>query len=91
MAEDEMVRKHHQINGQEFEQTLGESGGERSLACCSPWSCRVRYGLSTEQQKVSYRHLASALQILYLILRATLQGTFYSPHIMDEKTEAKRG
>ena len=27
----------HQLNGCEFEQTLGESGGQRSLACCSPW------------------------------------------------------
>ena len=36
MAEDEMVRKHHQLNGHEFEQTLGDSGGQRSLVCCSP-------------------------------------------------------
>jgi len=26
VAEDEMVRWHHQLNGQEFEQTLGDSG-----------------------------------------------------------------
>ena len=25
------------INGHEFEQTLGDSEGEGSLACCSPW------------------------------------------------------
>ena len=25
-AEDEMVRQHHQFNGHEFEQTLGDSG-----------------------------------------------------------------
>ena len=24
----------------EFEQTLGESGGQRSLACCSPRGCK---------------------------------------------------
>ena len=36
-AEDEMVRYHHQLNGHEFEQTLGHSGGQGSLACCSPW------------------------------------------------------
>ena len=30
-----MVGWHHQLNGYEFEQTLGE--GQRSLACCSPW------------------------------------------------------
>ena len=38
VAEDEMVRSHHQLNGHEFEQTLGESEGQTSLACCSPWS-----------------------------------------------------
>ena len=27
----------HQLNGHEFEQTLGDSGGQGSLACCSPW------------------------------------------------------
>ena len=37
MTEDEMVRQHHQLNGHEFEQTLGEGEGQGSLACCSPW------------------------------------------------------
>ena len=27
-------------NGPEFEHTLGDSGGQRSLACCSPWGCK---------------------------------------------------
>ena len=35
-TEDEMVEWHHQLNGYEFEQTLGDSGGQRSLACYSP-------------------------------------------------------
>ena len=29
MAEDEMVRQHHQLNGHEFEQILGDSEGQR--------------------------------------------------------------
>ena len=37
MTEDEMVRQHHQLNGHEFEQSLGDSGGQRSLAGYSPW------------------------------------------------------
>ena len=37
VTEDEMVGWHHQLNGHEFEETLGDSGGQRSLACCSPW------------------------------------------------------
>ena len=37
VAEDEMVGWHHWLNAYEFEQTLGDSGGQGSLACCSPW------------------------------------------------------
>ena len=28
------------IAGHEFEQTLGDSGEQRSLTCCSPWGCK---------------------------------------------------
>ena len=40
VAEDEIVWKHHQLNGHEFEQTLGDSGGQMSLACISPWDSK---------------------------------------------------
>ena len=36
-AEDEIVRYHHWLNGHEFPQTLGDSGGQRSLMCYSSW------------------------------------------------------
>ena len=36
MTEDAMVGWHHQFNGHEFEQTLGYTEGQGSLACCSP-------------------------------------------------------
>ena len=36
-TETEVVGWHHWLNGHEFEQTLGDSEGQRSLACCSPW------------------------------------------------------
>ena len=33
MTEDEInLREHHRLNGQEFEQTQGDSGGQSSLA-----------------------------------------------------------
>ena len=38
--EDEMVGWHHQLNWHHSEQTLGASGGQRSLACCSPRGCK---------------------------------------------------
>ena len=40
MTEDEMVGWHHQLNGQEFEQTPGDGEGQGSLACCTPWGCK---------------------------------------------------
>ena len=33
-AEDELVRECHRLNGHEFKQTLGDSEGEESQACC---------------------------------------------------------
>ena len=38
--EDEMVGWHHQLNGHESEQTLGDSEGEGSLVYFSPRSCK---------------------------------------------------
>ena len=39
-TEDEMVGWYHWLNGYEFEQTLGDSEGQGSLAYCSPWGCK---------------------------------------------------
>ena len=48
MTEDEMVGWHHWLNGHEFEYALGIGDGQGSLACCSPWGCRVRHDWATE-------------------------------------------
>ena len=45
-TEDQMVGWHHWLNGQEFEPTLGDSEGQRSLACCSPRGPKSRTRLS---------------------------------------------
>ena len=49
MTEDEMVGRHHRLNGHEFEQTPGVDAGQGSLACCSPRGCRESD--ATEQLK----------------------------------------
>ena len=36
-TENEMVGWHHRFNGHEFEQSVRDSEGQGSLACCSPW------------------------------------------------------
>ena len=35
--QDEMIGWHHRLIGCEFEQTLGDSEGQGTLTCCSPW------------------------------------------------------
>ena len=35
-----MVRQYHWLDGDEFEQTPGDSEGQGSWACCSPWGGR---------------------------------------------------
>ena len=55
VTEDEMVGRHHQFNGHEFEQTLGDSEGQGSLACCSPWGRKesdMTERLKNKQQKM---------------------------------------
>ena len=48
VAEGDRAMEHHQLDGHEFEQTLGNSEGQRSLVCCGPWVCRVGHDLATE-------------------------------------------
>ena len=48
-----MVAWHHQLNGHEFEQALGDGEGQGSLACYSPWGCKELD--TTEQQQDWYK------------------------------------
>ena len=51
-----MVGWHHRLNEHAFEQTLRDSKGQGSLACCSPWGCKVRHNLVTEQPFIKGRN-----------------------------------
>ena len=54
MTENEMVGWHHWLNRHEFEPTLGDSEGQGSLACCSPWGHKepdTIYWLNNQQQQ----------------------------------------
>ena len=44
-----MVGWHHQLDGHEFEQALGDSERQASLACYSPWSCKESDTVSEQQ------------------------------------------
>ena len=64
VTEDEMVGWHHQLNGHEFQQTPGDSEGQGSLACCSPWGRRVRHDWVTELKYwLSLLHFSATIAI----------------------------
>ena len=54
---------HHRLNGHEFEQTLGESEGQESLACCSPWGHKES-DMTEENRDSRVRLLAEQIWVL---------------------------
>ena len=52
VTEDEMVGWHHQFNGHEFEQTLGDSEGQGSLECWGHKESDMTERLKNKQQKM---------------------------------------
>ena len=64
MTEDEMVGWHHRLNGHEFEQAAGDSEGQGSLVCCSPWGCielNTTAAKRQQQQHICCNFLFAAL------------------------------
>ena len=60
-TEEEMAGWHHWLSRHESEQTLGDSEGQRSLACCSPWGHREldkTEQLNRKTTRVNTQHLA---------------------------------
>ena len=45
-----MVGQHHGLSGKESEQTLGDSEGQETVACCSSWGHKELD--TTEQQQI---------------------------------------
>ena len=69
-AEDKMVRQHHWLSGHKFEQTPGDSEGQGSLGCCSPWGHRVRHSLANKpspQKSAPFPILSNTLFILFIV------------------------
>ena len=68
--EHEMVGYHHQLDGHEFEQTLGDSEGQGSLPRCSPWGRKVlemTRDWKQQQIHVSVNHFAEHLKLTHMV------------------------
>ena len=60
-----MVGWHQWHNGHEFEEPLGDSEGQGSLACCSPWGCKESDAiLAAEQQQQSVFKCNKTVEVL---------------------------
>ena len=68
-----MVRWHHRLNGHEFEQVLGDSEGQGSLVCYSPWGRKelgINECLNNFCQKIS---------------KLSLEGHYHDTHYVKKK------
>ena len=63
-TEEETVGWHHWFNGHEFEEALVVADEQESLACCSPWGCKVRHDLATEVNWYYHVGLNSVVMII---------------------------
>ena len=70
MTEDEMVGWHHWLDEHEFEQGLGVGDGERSMACCSPWS----YKESHMTEHLTWIYFT---RFLFLVIENMIQVCLY--------------
>ena len=73
MTEDERAGWHHQLNGHEFEPTLGDDEGQGSLAYCSSWGRRESD--TTEQLNNKKNHQVQTKYVIYFIFEFTIFGS----------------
>ena len=76
-----MIGWDHQLNGHEFEQSLGDDEGQGSLVCCSPWGHKESNTTERLNNKKMYfnreikllGHYAASLKNLFLEDKAEKQ------------------
>ena len=59
--QDKMVGWHHWLNAHEFEQSLGDGGGQGSLECCSPWGQKESDTTEQLNNNNFYRNISAEL------------------------------
>ena len=83
-----MVGWLHLLNGHELKQTLGDSEGHGSLACCSPWGHK-ELGMTGQMNNKQQQHIFSKkktwethflFHVIYLFFKKT--NAFYTHKLM---------
>ena len=83
MTEDEMVALLNRLNAHEFEQTLEDGEGQRSLACCSPWGSKESDTTERLNNSVSQGE-RKLIEILTKIGMAALGNKSFSPKALEK-------
>ena len=76
-----MAGWHHQLNGHEFEQSLGVGDGQGSLECCSSWGFKE----SDMTEELNW----TELDCFHLILQIVLKRRDFYLLFTDKETEAQ--
>jgi len=72
-----MVWWHHLLSGHEFEQTPGDSEGQGSQACCSPWGRK-------ELDMTEQLNNSNSLTLMISILEIPVDGS--TSHVVQLST-----
>ena len=80
-TEDETVGWHHCHNGHEFEQTLGDSGGQGSLLCCSSWDHKESDTTEQPNNDKNSPYLAALKLLVFKCLQALTLCKDQSHHL----------
>ena len=67
-AEDEMAGWHHWLNEHESELTPGDSEGQGSLVCCSPWGHRVGHDWAAEHHPEKAYHIGENRKLQQILI-----------------------
>ena len=81
-TEDEMVGWHHQLNGHEFEQALGDGERQVGLACCSLWGSKESDWLSEWTATIPTIHGALTVDLYPKLHLTPLPFSRYGLHFL---------
>ena len=89
VAKDEMVRRHHQFNGGELEQTPGDSGGQRSL-CVTVRGVRRELDMTEllSIKELNTIQVLSRTKVVLSALKPKISQKF--PHVSPEPVMLRR-
>ena len=93
-TEDEMVRRHHRLDGHEFEQGLGVGDGQGGLVCCSPFVRKQLDMMSDWTELISSRTFYRIKRIIVLLIEVVRDLTrFVIPSALgrNERLRPRRG